>query len=312
MAATAPSISPRGLSAGLWALSGVLAVAGAFLLAGAVRARPVEAPLPSLNLTKAAMTAPAARDASPQVYDALAGAAVFGSSSPPRAAAPEAADASVKATIVGTIVRGAVSRAVVDLGSAGQRLVKVGDSLEGGRVAEITASGVILERDGRQIALPVRSPGRQQPGPAAAPVAAAAPPAAPPRANGLSPAQPNEQKYSAGGVDTGDIDLKDFDGFYGDLKQGFLEVQAKTAHDAGGKPVGLDFDGVPEGKLLWRMGLRAGDIVTEVNTIPVTDMNSLLNAFDKVAAQVRGGNESFIVIDLVRNQKPDAVILTIW
>jgi len=184
----------------------------------------------------------------------------------------------------------------------------VGDTLEGGRIVEITLTGVVLERAGRRITLPVSTSGHARPAPA--PAVPTAP--APPRAVALAPAEPSETDYGGSNIDTGDIELKDFDAFYADMKQGLLGAQVKTAHDVAGKPVGLAFDGVPEGALLWRMGLRPGDIVTDVNDIPVTDMNSLLNAFDKVAAQVRSENEQFIVIDLVRNQKPDVVILTIW
>ena len=308
MAATA-SITPRGLSIGLWVLAAALAAAGGFFTAGAVRTRPTEGPLASADLTSVAQAAPAAREASLEVYQALAEAAVFGAAAPSPAAAPVATDVTMTASVVGTIVHGELSRAIVDVGAGGQKLVRVGDALEGGHVTKITSSEVILERDGREISMPVRAHNRPRTAPA---VVAVAPPVAPPRVIGLTPAEPAEQPRTEGSLETGDIELKDFDTFYNDLKQGLLAAKVKPVLDAAGKPLGIAFDAVPEGKVLWRMGMRPGDIVTEVNTIPAADMNSLLNTFDKVAAQVRSGDESFIVIDRVRDQKPDAVILTIW
>jgi len=301
-----PGITPRALAVALYVLTVAVLAAGVALTVGALRSRPAREPMPeALELAPADAVGPAAPEASPTAYLALADSPVFGPPAAPPAPPPAPVRPPVHATVVGTIVRGELSRAIVDTGTSGQRLMRVGDSLEGGRIAEITTAQVVLERDGQRIVLPVRSSGRR-------PAMRAEAKATAPRAIGLSSAERATPQYEKGGVETGDIDLEDFDAFYADLKDAFLAARAKTGHDAAGEPLGLIFEGVPEGRLLWRMGLRPGDIVTEVNTIPVTSMGELLNAFDKVAAQVRSGDESFIVIDLVRDRRPDALILTIW
>lgn len=301
-----PAITPRRLSIALYVLTVAMLATGVALAAGALRSRPPEEPMPApLDLAQAVLGGPAAQEASPAAYLTLADSPVFGPPAPAPAPPAEPVQMPVKAIVIGTIVRGELSRAIVDVGAGRQRLMRLGDSLEGGSIAEITLSEVILERGGRRIVLPVGSSGRRQ-------LAPATPRTTPPRAIGLSRAERTEPQYEEGSVETGDIDLEDFDAFYSDLKSGFLAARAKTGHDVSGDPLGLIFEGVPERGLLWRMGLRPGDIVMEVNTIPVTSMNDLLNAFDRVAAQVRSEDESFIVIDLVRDQRPDALILTIW
>ncbi len=312
MATPASSVTPRRLSVALYVLTLALLAGGVALASGALRSTGPEAPLTaSLALPAASQAGPASRAVSVDVYEALAASPVF-DETPALAAAPApqaiAPETPLNAVVVGTIVRGDLSRAIVEVGGAGQKLLGVGDALEGGRVAEITLTGVVLERGGRRITLPVSPSGhaRQAPAPVREPALT------PPRAVALAPAEPAEPEYGGSDIETGDIELKDFDAFYADMKKNLLDTRVKTAHDVAGKPVGLGFDDVPEGALIWRMGLRPGDIVTDVNGIPVSDMNSLLNAFDKVAAQVRDENEPFIVIDLVRNQKPDVVILTIW
>ncbi len=314
MAAPPSSVTPRRLSIGLYVLTLALLAGGGALAAGALRSSGPQAPLKaSLTLPPASQAGPASGGASVDVYQALAASPVFGT--PPAPAAPPAQqqaapETPVNAVVVGVFLVGKAYRAVVEVGSTGQKLLKVGDPLGGGRIAEITLTEVVLERNGRRITLPVSPSGRARPAPAPVRV-----PAAPQRSVALRPAEPAgsaESDYGGTNIDTGDIELKDFDSFYSGLKSGLLGAKAKTTHDVAGKPVGLAFDDVPRGALLWRMGLRPGDIVTDVNDIPVTDMNSLLNAFDKVAAKVRSEDESFIVVDLVRDQKPDAVILTIW
>jgi type II secretory pathway component PulC len=312
MAVPSLSVSPRQLSAGLYVLAAVL-IAGMAVFGARALGRPAE-PAPqfaSLDLRPAAQRAPAAPAVPLQVYQALAASPVFGTPSarPAAAAAAPTQAPPISAVVVGVLMSGGRSRAVVETGPGGQKLVSVGDSLAGGRVVEIGLTEVVVERDGGRITLPVRRSGHAPP-PAAASSAPAAAVSAPSVA--LGAAAPAEAPDAQTDIDSGDIQLEDFGVFYDAVKKALLAATAKTAHDVADKPVGVAFSDLLEGTLLYRTGLRTGDIVTAVNDIPVTDMNSLLNAFDKVAADVRSQAESFIVIDVVRDQKPDAVILTIW
>ncbi|KPK62041.1 MAG: hypothetical protein AMK73_06935 [Planctomycetes bacterium SM23_32] len=165
----------------------------------------------------------------------------------------------------------------------------------------VTREGVVLDQGGRRVELPVAPSKRARPT-AVAPLRAVAVAAQPVETAG--PAQ--------GAAELADIDLEEFDAFIEDLRQNIGDVSGSPAHDAAGEPVGLVLDRIPEGNMLRRMGLRPGDALTQVNMMAVTDMDALIAAFDKVAEDVLAENELFIVIELVRDQKPDTIILSIW
>ncbi len=150
MAAPPSSITPRRLSIGLYALTLAVLAGGGVLAAGALRSGGPQAPLTaSLSLPAASQAGPAAgwgvrgRLPGPGRLPGLRHSPAAGAAPVQQPAAPETP---VNAVVVGIIMRGNVFRAVVEVGSTGQKLLRVGDPLDGGRIAEITITEVVLER----------------------------------------------------------------------------------------------------------------------------------------------------------------------
>jgi len=306
MRRSALSVSPRTVGLVLWLLSlAGLGLCG-YLGLRLWRHEAPDVPPPSLP-DLPALSSDAEADARKPVslYLSMARDPLFGAP-PPSKESEEKIDLNVEAAVVGTIIHGDFSAAIIERGSGGQDSLRVGDSLEGGKVVEITSEGLILQRQGRRILVPKRSSpgGGRGGGPApqhqAAPrlISVGAPASAP---------QPAQQK-----PELADIEFEEFDAFLDRLKKGAESVTAKPAHDAGGNATGLVFQSVPEDSVFAAVGLEDGDIVTAVNDIPVTQRKELISAFEEVASGVRRGEEVFIIIDLIRDQKADTIIQTIW
>jgi S1-C subfamily serine protease len=66
---------------------------------------------------------------------------------------------------------------------------------------------------------------------------------------------------------------------------------------------GLTLTRVPEGSLLTEAGLRAGDILTQINDTPVTSMTTLIGLWPRLQ------NESTLTAVVLRNGQP--VTLTV-
>jgi type II secretory pathway component PulC len=299
-------LGPSTLSVAFWVLTViglVLCVALAFRLAR------WEAPLgavePPANLTEGGGAAPAQPRLPSSAYQALAENPVFGPP-PPKPTGTPGSQLRVDACVVGTIIQGSRSLAIVEMGPSGQKLLRVGDALDGGRIVVITRAGLVLRRSGQDIDVPV-TPSRRGRRAGASPV-----PAPVPRAVAVAQAEVDDEGGAESEQEKADVDLEELDSFIATLKKNAGETTAHTAHDVGGDPIGLLLDKVPEGSMLRRIGLLPGDLVTEVNTISVTSLDGLTSAFDKVAEDVKREEECFIVIEMVREQKHDALILTIW
>jgi type II secretory pathway component PulC len=241
---------------------------------------------------------PAREAPPPRSYVAIAEHPAFGESAE-RSARPAQVEVPLNVTVVGTIVQGSRSLAIVETGSGEQKLVRAGESLEGARVISVSRGTVVLDYGGRRVELPVTPSRRARP----------AAPAVPPRSVAISTPEPAAPAAEA---ELADIDLEDFDAFIEGLKANINDVAGSPAHDAGGRPFGLVLDRIPEDSILRRMGIQPGDVVTEVNMMPISDMESLIEAFDEVARDVLNEDELFIVIEMVREQKPDTIILSIW
>jgi type II secretory pathway component PulC len=306
MRKSALSVSPRTVGLVLWLLSlAGLGLCG-YLGLRLWRHEPPDVSPPSLPDLPALSAETEAGERKPvSAYLSMARNPLFGA--PPPAQEPERKEVNLKveAAVVGTIIHGDFSAAIVERPNGGQDSLRVGDSLEGGKVVEITSEGLILERQGRRILVPKRSsPGGGQGG-------AAQQQQASPRliSVGASPSAPESKEPKA---ELADIEFEEFDAFLERLKEGAESVTAKPAHDAGGNPTGLVFQSVPEDSVFAAMGLKDGDIVTAVNDIPVTERRELTGAFEEVATGIKRGEEVFIIIDLIRDQKADTIIQTIW
>ena len=172
------------------------------------------------------------------------------------------------------------ARSVVLLRAGGRtRVASVGENVFGGRVAAIAADLVSLEFDGRRVDL--RLSGEM----AAAVALARAPQAAP--------------DESATRV----LQRRDVERRIGEEAPRILaETTLMPVVDAGGAG-GLTLTRLPEGSLLTEAGLRAGDVLTQINETPITSMTTLIGLWPRLQ------NESTLTAVVLRNGQP--VTLTV-
>jgi general secretion pathway protein C len=171
------------------------------------------------------------------------------------------------------------AHSVVLLRAAGRtRVVGVGENVFGGRVASITADLVSVEFDGRRIDLRLS-------GEPAAPLAAAASvPASDDRTSRVLQRRDVERRIGE------------------EAPRILAETTLMPVLDQGGVG-GLTLTRVPEGSLLTEAGLRAGDVLTQINDTPVTSMATLIGLWPRLQ------NESTLTAVVLRNGQP--VTLTV-
>jgi type II secretion system protein C len=166
------------------------------------------------------------------------------------------------------IVRSPVpGRSVAVLRCEGRtRVVAIGETAFGGRLAAIGANAVTLELDGRSVEL------RLAPAPASTP--APAPRAAAPTAARLPPEDP---ATPAREMDRRQVQLR-----LGEEMTRILADTAATPVTEDGRVVGLQLTRVPEGSLLTDAGLRAGDVVTRINDTEIDGMGTLIGLWPRL------------------------------
>jgi general secretion pathway protein C len=184
---------------------------------------------------------------------------------------------------VGIVTSRDPSHSVVLLRSSGRtRVVSVGEMAFGGRVAAIAADTVTVEFEGRPTLL--RLSGDVSTG-------VAVPPAAP------SPAADD----SAPRV----LQRRDVERRIGEEAPRILaETTLMPALD-GGQVAGFTLTRVPEGSLLTEAGLRAGDVLTQINDTPITSMATLIGLWPKLQ------NESMLRAVVLRNGQPVSLTVSI-
>jgi type II secretion system protein C len=182
-------------------------------------------------------------------------------------------------TAVGVVASHDPAHSVVLLRSGGRtRVVGIGESAFGGRVAGITAFVVTLEFEGRPI--DVRLSG------------AAAVPAGP-RVASAAPTDP----------DTRVMDRREVERRLGaEVPRILAETTLMAALDAG-RVAGLTVTRMPEGSLLTDAGLKPGDVLTEINGTPIDGLPSLIGLWPRLQG------ESLLRATVLRNGQP--VTLTV-
>ena len=183
---------------------------------------------------------------------------------------------------VGVVVARRPEASVAILRAGGRsRVVGVGDAAFGGRVAEITSTGVVLDFDGTRATLRLAS----------APAALAATPAAPP----VAAADPG-----ALSMDRRDLERR--------LSQETSRILAETALvpvQNGSQVEGFAITRMPEGTLLTDAGLRPGDIVTEINGTPIDSLATLIGLWPKLQ------NETSVRATVLRGGQPMTLSLSL-
>ncbi len=152
--------------------------------------------------------------------------------------------------------------------SAGRtRVIGVGESVGGGRVLSISQSGLVIEVAGE--ALEIRLRGETVLA-GTAPVRAAAGPVAPP-----------EAPFEAPGVRS--LSRREVDSrLQTEIPRILSETTLFPVTDEG-RVVGYTLTRIPEGTLLSDVGLRAGDVLTDINDSPVTSLATLIALYPKLS-----------------------------
>lgn len=234
--------------------------------------------------------------------DALAALHLFGEAAKAEALlAPSVIDAPetrLSLTLRGIVAvsSGSEGRALIAEGSADEKLYRVGDALSGGAVLhEVLRDKVILKRAGRFETLTLPRDEMTPTGPAEAPS----------RVNRNSSGE--SKAALRGGVGNASVgsQLRTLrDNVLASPQQAFDMVQAQPVMEGGGIK-GYRVNPGKERALFNRVGLRPGDVVTQVNGIPVGDSSQLMTLYErfKTAEQFdlvieRGGRETHLAIDL--------------
>lgn len=179
---------------------------------------------------------------------------------------------------VGIVASRDASRSVVLLRSGGRtRVVSVGENAFGGRVTAIRADAVAMEFEGRSVDLRLSGDSVR--------AAAPAPAAGDPGAHVLT--------------------RRDVERRIGEEAPRILaETTLVPAVDAG-RVAGFTLTRVPENSLLTEAGLRAGDVLTQVNDTPIDSMATLIGLWPKLQG------ESTLTAVVLRNGQPVSLTVSL-
>lgn len=175
---------------------------------------------------------------------------------------------------VGVVISAQPGRSVAVLESAGRsRVVAVGDTAFGGRVSTIEGTRVVLDFDGEptELRLPRAQP--QRPAPT---VVQAAP-----------------AEHAADGVT---LERAELERRLASETSRILAETTLTPAMSGSQVTGFTLSRIPEGSILSDAGLRAGDVLTSVNDVPIDSLATLVGLYPRLqtetsvrAVVLRGG-----------------------
>jgi type II secretion system protein C len=164
-------------------------------------------------------------------------------------------------TAVGVVVSARAERSVALLKSGGRtRVVGVGENAFGGRLVAVRAGAVTLEYDGQRFDLALAE---------GAPLVAAAPRVAP--------------AADAGRV----LERRDVERRLGEEASRILAETTLVPAMDGSRVAGYTLTRVPEGTLLTEAGLQPGDVLTEINDVPIDSMATLVSLWPRLQGETR-------------------------
>jgi general secretion pathway protein C len=183
---------------------------------------------------------------------------------------------------LGVVVSPRVERSTAVLRSGGRtRVVGVGDAAFGGRVAAIEADRVTLDFDGTVVQVRLR---------AAVDAMTETAPAPPPAAADAGPRAMERREIERRlGEESGRI---------------LAETTLVPAMD-GGRVAGFTITRMPESTLLTDAGLQAGDVLTEVNGVPIDSLATLIGLWPRMQT------ESAVRATVLRNGQPVSLAVTL-
>ncbi len=185
-------------------------------------------------------------------------------------------------TAVGVVTSAHGGRSVAILRAAGRsRVVAVGDTAFGGQVSAIESGRVVIDFEGQPVEL--RLP-RAQHAKAAAPLVAAAPE---PATDGVT------------------LDRRELERRLASETSRILAETTLTPVMSGSQVSGFTLSRVPEGSLLSDAGLRAGDVLTSVNDVPIDSLATLVGLYPRLQT------ESHVRAVVLRDGVPVTLSLTL-
>jgi general secretion pathway protein C len=180
---------------------------------------------------------------------------------------------------VGIVASRDPAHSVVLLRSGGRtRVVGIGENAFGGRVAAIASDSVTIDFEGRRLDL--RLSGDTQ------------------RAAAPAPAVSSDPGAHV-------LTRRDVERRIGEEAPRILaETTLIPAVDAG-RVAGFTLSRVPENSLLTEAGLRAGDVLTQINDTPIDSMATLIGLWPKLQ------NESTLTAVVLRNGQPVSLTVSL-
>ncbi len=176
---------------------------------------------------------------------------------------------------LGVVVSPRKDHSVVLLRAGGRtRVAAVGEMAFGGRVASVSAGRVTLDFESGPVELSLSS---GEPGPANV---ALGPPAAPAR--------------PAGPV----LDRREVERRLGEEGPRILAETTLVPVVDGGRVAGYTLSHIPENSLLTDAGLRPGDVLTEINEVPIDSMATLISLWPRLQ------NETTLRAVVLRDGRP--------
>ena len=202
------------------------------------------------------------------------------------------AQAAPAATVIGVVVsrKPELCTAVVQV-EGRARVVGIGETVAGARVLEISNAGVTLDSGGERVLLRLRGDVVASDLPAASfglrdPLPAAAPPPA------LEP-----------GVKT--LQRKDVDARLASEIPRILAETTMFPVTENGRVIGFTLTRLPDGTLLSDVGLRAGDVLLQLNDVSIDSLGTLISLWPRLqgapqlrAEVMRGGQPVSLVVNI--------------
>jgi type II secretion system protein C len=153
------------------------------------------------------------------------------------------------------------------------RVVGIGDTAFGGRVAEIEPGHVAVDFDSGRVTLRLLAAAPVLPAPAAAAV-------------------------PLPGEDAPVLERRDVERRLGEESSRILAETTLVPAMDGGRVAGFTISRMPSGTVLSDAGLRAGDVLTEVNGVPIDSLATLVGLWPRLQA------ESALQAVVLRNGQP--------
>jgi type II secretion system protein C len=188
--------------------------------------------------------------------------------------------------VVGVVVARSAERSVAILRSAGRtRVAGVGDSAFGGRLVAVATNGATLDFGGTTVDLRLTAGGASAP---------------PPMRTASSFPAPDAPVAPAPAMQKKEVERR--------LGAEIPRILAETAVSPvmqDGQVTGLMLTRVPDGTLLSDAGLRAGDVLTEINDTKIDGMGTLIGLWPRLQ------NATDLRAVVLRNGQPVSLSITI-